>query len=285
MSRLHRIYTQADVLSHQMPIPMKNVALVTGASSGIGRELARVHAERGGDLVIVARRAEKLEALKEELEARHGTQVVVLSKDLTHPDAPREVYDALQKRGIEVEYLVNNAGFGGRGKFHERPWEQDLAMIQLNVIALTALTRLFLPDFVQRDRGRILNVSSTASLVPGPLQAVYYATKAYVTSFSNALAEELHDTHVTVTALLPGATETEFAQTSDMEKTNLFEQTAPARAVAVDGYDAMRAGRLEAMAGLSFGQQVLMRLTPLLPKRVLLRQVRAMQEIDDDRAA
>ena len=258
---------------------MRETALITGASSGIGKELASIHAERGGNLVIVARREDKLNELKDELEARHSVQVTVIPKDLAQPEAPLEIYDHVKSVGIEIEYLINNAGFGGRGKFHERQWEQDFAMIQLNVVALTALSRLFLPDFVQKNSGRILNVSSTASLTPGPLQAVYYATKAYVTFLSNALAEELHDTEVTVTTLLPGATETGFASTSGMNETSLFNRTASARSVAQDGYDAMLAGRLEVISGVAFGQKMMMAMIPFMPKKVMLRQIRRMQEV------
>lgn len=141
------------------------------------------------------------------------------------PEVAQEIYDEVKAVGIEVDYLINNAGFGGQGKFHEREWATDLVMIQLNIVTLTALCRLFLPDFVKRNSDRILNVSSTASLLPGPLQAVYYATKAYVTSFSHAIAEELHDTNITVTVLLPRATETEFARTSGTDKTELLPRT------------------------------------------------------------
>lgn len=254
-------------------------ALITGASSGIGKEFAQFHAERGGNLVIVARREEKLNALKTELENRYSIQVTVIAQDLTDPDAAETVYNKVQQAGIEINYLINNAGFGGRGKFHERAWQDDLAMLNVNVMALTALTRLFLPDFVKRNEGRILNVSSTASLTPGPLQAVYYATKSYVTSFSNAIAEELHDTNVTVTALLPGATETEFASTSGMDQTTLFEHTFSARGVAEEGYNAMLAGKLNVLAGVTVGQRVMMAAIPMLPKKMLLRQIRQMQEV------
>jgi short-subunit dehydrogenase len=260
---------------------MNKAALITGASSGIGKEFASIHAEKGGDLVIVARREAKLNEIKNELETQHSVQVTVISKDLTRPGAAREIYDDVRNAGVEVEYLINNAGFGGRGKFHEREWEKDLAMIQLNIVTLTELSRLFLPDFVKRNSGRILNVSSTASLMPGPLQAVYYATKAYVTFFSNALAEELHDTNVTVTALLPGATETEFASMSGMDKTTLFAKTASARSVAQDGYDAMLAGKLDVISGVTFGQRMMLATIPFTPKKLLLGQIRRMQEIED----
>ncbi len=258
----------------------KKVALITGASSGIGKEFAHIHAEQGGDLVIVARRADKLEELKTELEHKHSINVMVIAKDLTLPDAAAEIYEGVKQAGITVDYLINNAGFGGRGKFHERGWEQDLAMINLNVVALTALTRLLLSDFVKRNSGKILNVSSTASLMPGPLQAVYYATKAYVTSFSNAVAEELHNTEISVTALLPGATETEFASTSGMDKTSLFDKTVSARSVAKDGYNAMLAGKLNVISGLTFPQRIMMATLPLTPKKMLLSQIRRMQEVN-----
>jgi len=202
---------------------MKKTALITGASSGIGRELARIHAERGGNLVIIARRHANLIELKKELEKKYAVKITVIAKDLSQPSAPQEIYNEVKKAGIEIDFLINNAGFGGLGKFYQRSWEQDLAMIQVNIVALTNLCRLFLPEFVKRNHGKILNVSSTASLVPGgPLQAVYYATKAFVTSFSNALFEELANTKITVTALLPGATATEFKKVANLTKTKLF---------------------------------------------------------------
>lgn len=256
----------------------KKIALITGASSGIGRELARLHAQRGGDLVLVARSEGKLEELAAELQREHGGRVLIVAKDLSQPSAPREIYEAVKAAGIELDYLVNNAGFGGQGAFHERRWDDDLAMIQLNVVALTALTRLFLPDFVARKSGRILNVSSTACLMPGPLQAVYYATKAYVTSFSNAIAEELRGTGVSVTALLPGATQTEFGRVSGMDKTALFAKTANAVDVARAGYDGMLLGKLDVIAGLTTGQRLMLAFAPFTSKTMLMRQIHSMQK-------
>ncbi|PCE63764.1 SDR family NAD(P)-dependent oxidoreductase [Sediminicola luteus] len=258
---------------------MKNVALITGASSGLGTEFARIHAQNGGDMYIVARRVEKLESLKAELEQQYGVEVRVLAKDLGLPDGPKEIYDQVKQDGVTIDYLINNAGFGGRGKFHERDWDQDRGMIQLNVMALTALTRYFLPHMVERNQGKILNVSSTASFMPGPLQAVYFATKAYVTFFSNALAEELHDTAVTVTNLMPGATETEFASTSGMDKTDLFDKTATALSVAQDGYQGMLRGKLDVVSGLTFSQKLMMGMIPFTPKKIMLKQIRQMQEV------
>ena len=234
---------------------MKKIALITGASSGIGKEFAHIHAEKGGDLIVVARRQDKLNELKFELENKHGIQVVVIEKDLSEPGSAKELYEEIEARNFEVEYLLNNAGFGLRGKFHELSWERQAQMIQLNMTSLTELMYLFLPDFVERNRGRILNTSSTASFMPELLQAVYYATKAYVTFLGNAVAEELNDTNVTVTTLMPGATETEFAKTSGMDKTSLFENTFPARGVAEDGYNAMLKGDLDVVSGLTLGKK------------------------------
>ncbi|PWD98205.1 SDR family NAD(P)-dependent oxidoreductase [Marinilabilia rubra] len=259
---------------------MEKVALITGASSGIGKELAKIHAQKGRDLVVVARRKDKLEELKIELESEYSIQVHVIDKDLIQPDAPPAIYDEVKQAGIEVEYLINNAGFGGIGKFHERDWADDSAMIHLNVMALTHLTRLFLPDFVKRNSGRVLNVSSTAGMMPGPLQAVYFATKAYVTSFSNAVSEELSGTKVTVTALLPGATETEFGRISGMDKTDMFKNTADARRVAEDGYHGMEKGKLNVISGLPFAMKASMGLMPFLPKKLLLKMVHKMQKTD-----
>jgi len=258
---------------------MNKIALITGASTGIGKELATIHAEKGGDLVIVARSKDKLEKLKSKLETKHAVKVMVIAKDLGTPEAPKEIYDEVKNAGLQIDYLINNAGFGGVGKFHEREWENDLAMINLNIVVLTALTRFFLPDFVKQNSGKILNVSSTASLMPGPLQAVYFATKAYVTFFSNAIAEELNETNVTVTALLPGATETEFGRTSGMDKTTMFQQAVSARGVAEDGYNGMMDGKLDVISGLTFSQKMMMAMIPITPKKVLLKQIRKMQEV------
>ena len=258
---------------------MKKTALITGASSGIGKEFARIHAEKGGDLVITARSRDKLEELKSELEKNHNIKVTVIAKDLALQGAPEEIYNKVKKAGIEIDYLINNAGFGGLGKFHEREWEKDNAMINLNITALTALTRFFLPDFVKKNSGKILNVSSTASYMPGPLQAVYYATKAYVSFFSNAVAEELSDTDITVTALLPGATSTEFGKISGMDKTVLFAKTASPRKVAEDGYEGMLKGKLNVVSGVTFSQKIMFAILPFIPKKTLLRKVHEMQKV------
>ena len=257
---------------------MTGRALITGASSGIGEAFARIHAALGGDLVLVARRADRLEALKAELEAAHGVAAACIVADLAEEDAPRAIHDAAARLPGGVEILINNAGFGGRGLFHERPWPDDRRMIQVNVVALAALTRLFLDDMVARGAGRILNVSSTAGEMPGPMQAVYFASKAFVTSFTNALAEELDGVGVTATALLPGATRTGFAAASGMERTPLFRNAVSADEVARAGYDAMMRGALSVVAGVPPSRRILYAIAPLLPKRTLMRAVRKTQE-------
>lgn len=243
----------------------KSTALVTGASSGIGLELAREHAKRGGDLVLVARRRDKLETLRQELESAHGIKVTVLDRDLAAPDAAESLVRELDAAGLPIDVLINNAGFGGHGKFHERDWADDKQMIQLNVMTLAALTRLLLPGMVARGRGRVMNVASVAGFLPGPLQATYYATKAFVVTLSEALANELKGTGVTVTVLCPGATATEFESRANLTGTRLFVAgVAPASKVAAHGYAAMLKGKPLAIPGLSnkFMARVLIPLTP-----------------------
>lgn len=259
---------------------MKKVALITGAAGGIGKEFTKIHASTGGDVVAVDLNAEGLKSLKTEVENQFGVKVYTIVKNLAQPTATQEIYEEVKSHEIEVDYLINNAGFGGVGKFHERPWEKDLAMIQVNILALTSLTRHFLPDFVARDSGKILNVSSTVSLIPGPLQAVYFATKAYVTSFSNALSGELTDTNVTMTALLPGPTKTGFGSNSGMNKTAIYDKTAKASDVARDGYDAMIEGKLQVISGIPFSQRLTLAFAPLVPKKMLIEKVRKEQEIN-----
>ena len=257
----------------------KKTALITGASSGIGKELAGIHAAKGGNLILVARRADKLEEMKQDFETSYGIKVTVIAKDLSVDGAAQELYDTLQEKELRVDYLMNNAGFGLLGKFYELPLARQREMINLNMIALTELTYLLLPDMLKQGGAKILNTSSTASLMPGPLQAVYYATKAYVTFFSNALAEELHDTDITVTNLMPGATQSEFGGVSGMDKTSLFKSAASAKSVAQDGYNAMIRGDLDVISGLTFGQKILFFLIPFTPKKMLLKSVREMQEV------
>ncbi len=255
----------------------KKVALMTGASSGIGAELARVHAEHGGDLIVVARRRERLESLKAELEAAHGVTVHVLPKDLARPQAPEQIYDEVRSLGVTVDYLVNNAGFGYRGFFHKQDWATNEAMIKLNILALAALTRRFLPDMVARHSGRILNLGSTAGFLPGPLNAVYYASKAFVISFSEAIANELRHTGVTVTVLCPGPTQSEFTRIAQMSDTNLTRMLASARRVAEAGYEAMLRGKTVIVPGLA-NRITVHGLLRLSPRRLSTRISRFLME-------
>src|ERR1051325_400430 len=222
----------------------KLTALVTGASGGIGEELARLFAADGHALVLVARSEEKLRRLAEELGAKHGVAVRVLASDLSRAEAPREILEELTRAGVSVDALVNNAGIGTWGLFAETDLKQELELLQINVVALTHLTKLFLPSMIARGRGYVCNVASTAAFQPGPLMAVYYASKAYVLSFSEALSNETAGTGVVVSALCPGPTETGFVAAAGMGDSKLFDRgPMGAREVAEAGYRGMLEGK------------------------------------------
>jgi hypothetical protein len=227
------------------------IILITGASSGIGLELARLFAADKSSLILVARSQDKLETLAEELRKNYGIEVVVLPQDLAAPAAPQAIFDELTGKGTTVDVVVNNAGFGSVGAVADLPLQRQLAMIQVNITVLTHLTRLFLPGMIERNRGGILNVGSTAGFQPGPNMAVYYATKAYVLSFSEALAEEVVGTNINVTCLAPGPTATGFGADSGMEKSLVFKFGAmDAKAVARQGYRGFRCGKVIVIPGL-----------------------------------
>ena len=259
---------------------MKKVALITGASSGLGKELARIHASQGGNLVIVARSVDKLNELKSELELKYNSNVYILPKDLSKIDSAEEIYDELKRERIRIDYLINNAGLGGHGYFHERTMDQDLNLVMVDIIALTKLTKLFLRDFVKRGEGKILNVSSTAALFPGgPLQAVYYAAKSYVTTLDAAIWQEIQGTGVTITTLMPGGMDTGFAKASSLENTALAkEMTFTPDVVAQDGYDAMIRGDMEVISKLTPEQSEWFKTIPTTPKEFLLKQIFEMQK-------
>jgi uncharacterized protein len=229
----------------------RSAALITGASSGLGVEYARLFAADEHDLVLVARRRERLEALARELEAKKGIRAHVIAADLATPDGVARVIDEGNRLGVEIEFLVNNAGFGASGAFAASDLARQLEMVQVNVTALVTLTRAHLPAMIARRRGRILNVGSTAGFVPGPFMAVYYASKAFVNSFTEALSYELRDTGVTATVSCPGATATEFASVAGSERSLLFRLgAASAATVAREGYRAMMRGRPLVVHGL-----------------------------------
>ena len=226
-------------------------ALITGASGGIGYELAKLFARDRYNLVLVARSGDKLNQLASELQGEFGISVKTVALDLIAPPAARFLFDQLQREGISVDVLVNNAGFGGFGEFAAMSEGEILGQIQLNVTALTHLTRLFLPAMLAGRSGKIMNVASTAAFQPGPLMAVYYATKAYVLSFSEALANEVAGSGVVVSCFCPGATDTGFAKRAGTENSRLFRKLRPmnVETVARDGYRGLMAGRTVVISG------------------------------------
>jgi short-subunit dehydrogenase len=223
---------------------MGQTALITGASAGLGAEYAKLFAADGHDVVLVARRRDRLEELASELAKRHGVRTHVIAADLAAPDGAARVIAEVERLGVEIDFLVNNAGFGSTGAFVGLDGARQLEMVQVNVATVVALTRALVPAMVARRRGRVLNIGSTAGFQPGPFMAVYYASKAFVNSFTEALDYELHGTGVTATVSCPGATATEFSAVADSTRSRLFQLgAARADAVARQGYRAMMAGK------------------------------------------
>ncbi|MFN2603881.1 MAG: SDR family NAD(P)-dependent oxidoreductase [Gemmatimonadaceae bacterium] len=256
----------------------KSFALITGASRGIGLELAKECAKHGHDVLLVARHQDALEAAAGQIEGKYGVQAIVITADLRDPAAPSELLAATIEQQIDVQMLINNAGFGLGGEFLETDIEREIEMIGVNVVALTQLTKLFAPAMVKRRSGRIMNVASTAAFQPGPLMSVYYATKAYVLSFSEAIAEEWRNTGVTVTALCPGATATDFADTARISNTRLFQKLGVADAgnIARYGYKAMMRGDRVAIPG--WRDKLMIQSERFAPRRMITAIVRKVQE-------
>jgi short-subunit dehydrogenase len=252
--------------------------IITGASAGIGVELARLFAADGDNLVLVARRKDRLDALAAELTAQHRVTVRTRPLDLTESMAARELFDFVAAEGITVHTLVNNAGFGLRGRFHTLPAERQDDMVQLNVAALTTLSRLFLPGMVERREGGILNVASMAAFQAGPYMAVYYATKAYVLSFSEALHEEAKPFGVKVSALCPGPVATEFGAIASLEGSKLFDAAADAASVARAGFDGYRANRAIEVPGVL--NKIGVQLSTLMPRWLTRMVAGRLQKLD-----
>ncbi len=251
-----------------VPRTPRPTALVTGASGGIGEALARLLAMNGHDLVLVARREKALQALAVELEGVHGARSVVIAADLVDPAAPRAVARKVEDAGKTIDVLVNNAGYALHGAVVENAERAELDMLQVNVMALVHLTKLFLPAMIERGRGRILNVASTAAFAPGPYMAGYYASKAFVLSWSEGLAAETAEHGVTVTALCPGPTETGFASTAGVQRKRLFRKgnVMDAAAVARAGFRGMMSGTRVVIPGMR--NKVLVTGGRFVPRRI-----------------
>ncbi len=255
-------------------------ALITGASTGLGREFARLCARDGYDLVLIARSRPLLEQLAGEVQQTTGRAVRVIVSDLSRPEAPRQVFDEVTAAGVQIELLINNAGFGLMGPFWKLDDQEQMDMVQLNVGALTHLTRLFLPGFIDRRRGRIMNVASTAAFQPGPLMSVYFATKAYVVSFSEAVHNEARQYGVTVTAFCPGPTKTEFGKRAGSTHTKLFKgkRVMDAVTVAKIGFRGMMRGKPLVIAGRLNAAMAF--LTRFAPRQFMASMVRRFQQTD-----
>jgi uncharacterized protein len=253
-------------------------ALITGASNGIGLALAKIHAAKGGDLVLVARNKSKLDELKTALESQYNISVYTIGKDLSAFNAAQDVYEETSKQNIQIDYLINNAGFGDFGMFAETDWNKELQMINLNITTLTHFTKLYLQDMVKRSSGKIMNVASTAAFQSGPMMAVYFASKAYVLHFSEAVNNEVSDKGITVTALCPGATESGFQAAAAMEESNLVKgkKLPTSQQVAEYGYDAMIKGKTVAIHGLM--NWILANSVRFTPRALVVKLTRKIQD-------
>jgi short-subunit dehydrogenase len=264
------------IVGNIMSSSKRPVALVTGASSGIGADLARALGADGHDLILTARSEAPLAVLASELRDRHRAAVTILPADLSAAGAAADLHRRVLAAGLSVDVLINNAGLGSRGMFHEQDVAVIDAMIMVNMVALTELTRLFVPAMVASRRGRVLNVASTASFQPGPSMAVYCATKAYVRSFSAALSQEVARHGVTVTALCPGPTVTDFGRRAGVEGSAAFKPglVMSSAAVAIAGYKALKAGKRVSIPGGSnrFGAAV----SRFIPYGVMLPLIEKM---------
>ncbi|HXY54316.1 MAG TPA: SDR family oxidoreductase [Nitrospirota bacterium] len=253
-------------------------ALITGASGGIGYEFAKLLAKDCSVLILVARSLDRLLEVKKELESIADVSVRTIAKDLSKPGVTEEIYRELENENISVDILINNAGIGSLGKFAETDWQKDAEMISLNIVALTHLTKLFVKGMIERRSGKIVNVASTAAFQPGPLMAVYYASKAYVLSFSEAIANELKGTGVNMTVLCPGPTATGFVKAAAVGESRLFRIRRPAEAldVARYGYEAMMKGKTVAIHGML--SKIVALSTRVAPRNALLSISRRLNE-------
>ena len=267
-------------MSTSNPFYSPRTALITGASSGIGLELAHLFAGDGYRLVLLARNRNTLRQIADDLQSRYSVELRIAPKDLAHPASPAELYQELQEAGLVLDVLVNNAGFGAAGPFQRTDWNTEAEMMQVNIVAATHLTKLFLPQIRARE-GKILNVASTAAFQPGPFMAVYYASKAYILSFTEALAEELSATGVTVTCLCPGPVKTNFQRRAYLEGTGMVNSplTVDVRVVAREGYEGMKQGKRIVIPG--WKNRMGVELLRVSPRSVVTKVVRKLQEKKD----
>lgn len=258
--------------------PMPETVFITGASSGIGLELAKLFAADGSRLILLARREERLRELADQLRQQHQTESLILAADLSDPATPQQVCWRIAAQGWDVDVLVNNAGFGQLGQFAEIPLPRQLAMVQVNISALMELTHRLLPGMISRGRGAVLNLASTAAFQPGPHCAAYYATKAFVLSFSEALYEELREQGISVTCLCPGPTRTEFGEESNMHATPVFKYNAMSvEAVARAGHRGVRRGARMVMPGLK--NNLLSASVRFTPRPLILKIMKLLQPL------
>ena len=260
---------------------MSKTVLITGATTGIGYELAKLFAKDKYELIIIARNETKLSETASSLIKDYNVNVKFISKDLSVPDSAKEIFDELKKENISIDILVNNAGFGDQGAFADSDMKNDIDMISLNITSLVILNRLFLDDMLKRNSGKILNVASTAAFQSGPFMAVYYATKAFVLSFSEAVSEELTGTNVTVSCLCPGPTETEFQNRAGIKKTKMMNRkkftVMSAAEVALTGYKEMMKGKRNIIPG--FANKAGAIFVKLLPRKIITKITRSLNSI------
>lgn len=256
----------------------KGNVLITGASSGIGLELAKIFARNFFNFCLVARNQNKLIEIKNELENNFNIKVKILIYDLAIPSAPFDIFNEIKNENIEIDILVNNAGFGTYGNFYETDLQTELNEIQVNITALTHLTKLFLKEMIKRNEGKILNVASTAAFQPGPLMAVYYATKAYVVSFSEAIANELRNTNIKITTLCPGPTKTNFQKTASLDNSRqaMFANYVEPHKVAEYGYKALMNNKTLAIYGLT--NRIVANAVRFIPRKIVTNIARLIQE-------